>query len=240
MTQSSGSAPDPNPRRRSPQWRKVVYILGLLALAGTAGGAWWGWVFIHEKLAPLVSDTLSQQLQRPVQIGKLERISPVGLRFGSSSLPNAKVASAQNASPDTGSKDTRSKAARSLMSGPPNARYEQDQLGPPSPEEVKGQPAPPSMANAQDGAHATVEAVEVGFNLWQLLQRKLDLDVTLVHPEAYIEQDTKGQWLNLAMGPGGEKPPIEVALKRLKLEDAKVTLSPLPKPDQTRNPVNPQ
>jgi translocation and assembly module TamB len=77
------NAPPPNRRPRFP-WRLVLW---LLFLGGGAALAYWAWYFVHEQLAPTVSEALSKQLNRPVKIGRLERFSPVGLRFGATELP---------------------------------------------------------------------------------------------------------------------------------------------------------
>jgi translocation and assembly module TamB len=61
--------------------------LGLVTLAGVAGGAWYGWVFVNEKLAPLVESNLTESLKRPVKLGRVERFSLTSLRFGASSVP---------------------------------------------------------------------------------------------------------------------------------------------------------
>jgi len=53
-------------------------------------------------------------------------------------------------------------------------------------------------ATATDPDYASTEAVEVQFSLWELLfQRTLKLDITLVKPNAYIEQDDRGIWVNI-------------------------------------------
>ncbi|HSF73048.1 MAG TPA: translocation/assembly module TamB, partial [Microcoleus sp.] len=53
-------------------------------------------------------------------------------------------------------------------------------------------------ATATDPDYASTEAVEVQFSIWQLLfNRTLKLDITLVKPSAYIEQDAQGRWVNI-------------------------------------------
>ncbi|MEG4939125.1 translocation/assembly module TamB domain-containing protein [Microcoleus sp. F4-D5] len=53
-------------------------------------------------------------------------------------------------------------------------------------------------ATPTDPDYASTEAVEVQFSVWQLLfNRTLKLDITLVKPSAYIEQDAKGRWVNI-------------------------------------------
>jgi translocation and assembly module TamB len=67
--------------------RRFGIPIGLISLAGIAGGAWWGWVFVNEQLAPLVEKNLSEALNRPVKLGKVERFTLTSLRVGASSLP---------------------------------------------------------------------------------------------------------------------------------------------------------
>jgi len=67
--------------------RRIGIPLGIVGLAGLAAGAWYGWVFVNEKLAPLVESNLSESLKRPVKLGKVERFSLTSLRFGPSSVP---------------------------------------------------------------------------------------------------------------------------------------------------------
>ncbi|MEG4812118.1 translocation/assembly module TamB, partial [Microcoleus sp. F8-D1] len=74
----------PRPHRR--WWRLLLLSgtgLGIIALVAAAVGYQW----VREKLAPLVETEVSQLLDRPVQIGRLERFSPTSLRFGRSTLP---------------------------------------------------------------------------------------------------------------------------------------------------------
>ena len=74
----------PRPHRR--WWRLVLLSgtgLGLIALVGGAVALAW----VREKLAPLVETQVSELLDRPVQIGRLERFSLTSLRFGRSTVP---------------------------------------------------------------------------------------------------------------------------------------------------------
>ncbi|MEG4007183.1 translocation/assembly module TamB domain-containing protein [Microcoleus sp. Pol11C1] len=127
----------PRPHRR---WWRLLLLSGtglsILALVGAAVGYQW----VREKLAPLVETEVSQLLKRPVQLGRLERFSLTGLRFGRSTLP----------------------------------------------------------ATPTDPDYASTEAVEVQFSVLPLLfNRTLKLDITLVKPSAYIEQDAQGRWVNI-------------------------------------------
>ncbi len=166
------SPQSPNPRRRSRlPWR----LLFLLALIGSGGLIYWAWYFVHEQLAPLVSDTLTKQLNRPVKIGALERISPVGLRFGPTELP----------------------------------------------------------ATLKDKDWARAEAVEVGFDPWQLLWRRtIELKVTLVKPDSFFDETTALQWVDTQITPPAPGGPISIVLTELRLQEGKTELRPLPKKGQ--------
>ncbi len=183
MTTSSSSPESslpPSSPRRGKRWRQLCWLLLVLALVAGAGGAWWVWIFIQEKLAPLVSDSLSKELDRPVQIGALQRISLSSLRFGRTAMP----------------------------------------------------------ATPTDPDRATVEAVEVQFNPWQLIwQRQLPLNVTLINPQAYLEQDDTGLWISTKIKPAKTKSAIEIQLTQLRLQNAQIELSPKPKPQRKRQSV---
>jgi translocation and assembly module TamB len=169
----------PSPARRGRDWRRWGLVLLVLS-AGGAGGAWWLWVFVHEQLAPLISTSLTKELNRPVQIGALQRLSLSSVRFGSTAMP----------------------------------------------------------ATPTDPDRATVEAVEVKFNPWQLIwQRRLPLNVTLINPQAYLEQDDAGLWVGTKLNPPKEKGAIEIQLNQLRLENAAIEFSPKPKPKRTRQSV---
>jgi len=119
--------------------RRTGIYLGIPLVIGLGGGAWWLWVFVQERLAPLVQQNLTQTLNRPVQLGEVEEFSLSGLRFGKSSIP----------------------------------------------------------ATSSDPDRATIESVDVKFDLLQLLfTRTLQLDVTLINPDVYIEQDAEGRWVS--------------------------------------------
>jgi len=62
-------------------------LLSGVAVVGGAVGAWWAWIFIQERLSPLVEQNLSQTLNRPVDLGEVERVTLNGIRFGPSSVP---------------------------------------------------------------------------------------------------------------------------------------------------------
>jgi translocation and assembly module TamB len=148
----------------------VLLVGGGVALVGAAAAGWWAWRFIHQQLAPLVSENLSTLFNRPVKVGAVEGVSLNQLTFGKSSLP----------------------------------------------------------PTATDPDRATVDAVKVRFNLWQLLwTRTLGLDVTLVNPDAYIEQNREGQWITTQIKQGSaEKQAVSLQLETLRLQNGQAKLAP--------------
>lgn len=120
---------------------RTSLVLGAILLMGIIGGSWWVWVFIQQRLAPLVERNLQQLLGRPVELGEVERFSLNSLRFGASSIP----------------------------------------------------------ATPTDSDRLAAKAVSVGFEpLELLLNRTLELNVTLVQPNVYIKQDKNGTQFSLA------------------------------------------
>ncbi|MGJ5634298.1 translocation/assembly module TamB domain-containing protein [Nostoc sp. CALU 1950] len=82
-------------------------------------------------------------------------------------------------------------------------------------------------ATPTDSDRAAVEAVEVGFDLPQLIfNRHLKLDVTLVNPDIYIDQDDQGRWVSTNLAPSGEGGAIKTDLDNLRFRNAKLALMP--------------
>ncbi|WP_375502378.1 translocation/assembly module TamB domain-containing protein [uncultured Nostoc sp.] len=82
-------------------------------------------------------------------------------------------------------------------------------------------------ATSTDPDRATVEAVEVGFDPLQLIfNRHLKLDVTLVNPDIYIEQDKQGRWVSTNIAPSREGAAIKTDLDKLRFRNAKLALMP--------------
>ncbi|MGV0024094.1 translocation/assembly module TamB domain-containing protein [Phormidesmis priestleyi] len=180
MTNPPEQGTPPTPRRRRSRLARIGIPLGIASVAGVGAGIWYGTVFVNQKLAPLVAENLTQLLSRPVKLGKVERFSLTGLRFGKSELPPTET----------------------------------------------------------DPDRATVESVEVGFDLIQLVfNRTLKLDVTLIKPNAYIEQDKDGTWVSTAIKEQEETGFIKTQLEVLELREANIELSPFPKPGNKRTSV---
>ena len=70
--------------------RRTGLYLGIPLLIGVTGGAWWLWIFVQERLAPIIQANLIQTLNRDVQLGQVERVSLNSLRFGKSAIPATK------------------------------------------------------------------------------------------------------------------------------------------------------
>lgn len=183
MTQS----PDPNNRPETPARRRWLTLLSRFGLpiavvgaVGIGGGIWYGSRFVQNDLAPLVQRNLSELLDRPVDLGRVESFSLTGLRFGKSAIP----------------------------------------------------------ATPGDRDRASVEGVEVGFNLVQLLlTRKLNLDITLLQPDVYLDQEKNGVWVKTQIKAQEEQGLIKTELQRIRFKDANVELDAFPKTGQKRIPV---
>ncbi len=80
-------------------------------------------------------------------------------------------------------------------------------------------------ATDQDQDQVKVEAIEVNFNLLELLvDRRLNLDLQVIRPEVYLEQDTELNWINLDIKSSGEESAIKVGVDRLTIVNADVIL----------------
>lgn len=152
---------------------RTSLVLGAILLVGIIGGSWWVWVFIQQRLAPLVERNLQQLLGRAVELGEVESFSLNSLRFGGVSIP----------------------------------------------------------ATPTDSDRLAAKAVSVGFDpLELLLNRTLELNVTLVQPNVYIEQDKNGRWVDTTIqdrpSEGGDL--FKIELETIKVTNADVVLAPFP------------
>lgn len=83
-----------------------------------------------------------------------------------------------------------------------------------------------------------IPSVEVDFTPFKLIsEQTLELDVTLVEPDVKIEQTSEGEWITTGIT---EQPPgaIEIKLKTLAVENAKMSLSPRNQTGNFKPPVN--
>jgi translocation and assembly module TamB len=91
-------------------------------------------------------------------------------------------------------------------------------------------------ATAIDPDYASTEAVEVQFSIWPLLfNRTLKLDITLVKPSAYIEQDSQGRWVNIPTQ--DKKPPglFKTEIEAIRVENLGAVLVPSPAVGQKKS-----
>ncbi|NJL91092.1 MAG: hypothetical protein HC916_15875 [Coleofasciculaceae cyanobacterium SM2_1_6] len=80
-------------------------------------------------------------------------------------------------------------------------------------------------ATDQDRDQVKVEAIEANFNLLELvISRRLNLDLQIIQPEVYLEQDPELNWINLDIKSGEEESAIKVEVDRLTIINADVTL----------------
>lgn len=81
-------------------------------------------------------------------------------------------------------------------------------------------------ATETDGDRVEIEAVEVRFNLLEVVfDRRLTLDLALIEPTAYLDQTEDGAWLQTEFTPS-EPGPIEIKINRIEVDSATVTLQP--------------
>ncbi len=92
-------------------------------------------------------------------------------------------------------------------------------------------------ATPTDPDRVSIEAVDVAFNPVQLLfKRTLAMDITLIEPDVYIEQDEKRQWVGTAIQ-AQEKGAIDVKMEVLRLRNADVVLVPRSEAGKLQAPV---
>lgn len=171
MTSSQQPEPDQS-SRQGRRWLRISLIAGSIVIVGGAGVALAGWIFANERLSPIIARQLSKTLNRPVELGDIERLTFSGIRVGPSTIPPTAT------DPDT----------------------------------------------------ISLQAVEVNFNLLELLTRELRYDITLETVDAYIKQDANGQWIDLDIQQPerepGEEPFIEFKPGTIRLANGSVTLVP--------------
>ncbi|MTJ46469.1 translocation/assembly module TamB domain-containing protein [Dolichospermum sp. UHCC 0259] len=82
-------------------------------------------------------------------------------------------------------------------------------------------------ATQTDSDRVNVKAVDVGFDIWKLvINRNLRLDVTLINPDVYVEQDRQGRWLTTTIAPPTKAGLIKTDLDKLRFRDANLVLVP--------------
>jgi translocation and assembly module TamB len=188
MTNSpnSGNEPESNVaashRRLWVIWvRRGGLTLSVVLLVSVLGSMAAIWLYVQRQLAPLVQKNLTETLNRPVQLGKVEGFSFTGaLRFGPSAVPQTPT----------------------------------------------------------DPDHLAVKAVDVAFDPLKLLfTRTLQLEVTLIDPDVYVEQDVEGRWVSTAIKSEEKKGPIQTELQGIRVKQAKVVLVPYPEAGRQKGAI---
>ena len=85
-TPNSDSSEPTQSRPRAFPWFWFGIFIGTLISAAGLGLAAWAWVFINEDLSPVLSEVLSKELERPVDLGDVERVTLNSIRVGPSAL----------------------------------------------------------------------------------------------------------------------------------------------------------
>ncbi|WP_257237031.1 hypothetical protein [Nostoc sp. 'Peltigera malacea cyanobiont' DB3992] len=94
----------------------------------------------------------------------------------------------------------------------------------------------PATPNDQD--QVVAKALEVQFSPLQLLlSRKLLLNVTLVQPNVYIQQDKDGRWVTAQVKAGEGQGFIQTELQTLQIQDGDVELMPFAAPTKPKGSV---
>ncbi|MGB3204898.1 MAG: hypothetical protein WBB28_07925, partial [Crinalium sp.] len=93
-------------------------------------------------------------------------------------------------------------------------------------------------ATPTDPDRLSVEAVDVGFNPLKLLfDRTLQLDVTLIKPEGYIEQDAELRWVSTTIKSEEKKGFITTDLQAVRISQGNVVLLPFSQLPSGKTPV---
>ncbi|WP_445628544.1 translocation/assembly module TamB domain-containing protein [Nostoc sp. DSM 114167] len=93
-------------------------------------------------------------------------------------------------------------------------------------------------ATPNDADRVVAKALDVQFSPLQLLlTRKLVLDVTLVQPNVYIQQDKDGRWVTAQVKAGEGKGFIQTELQSLQIQDGNIELMPFAAPTKPKGSV---
>lgn len=156
-------------------WR-ILAGLGLV-VAGLGGVGWRAWLYVQNELSPEIAQRVETILQRPVEVGDVERISLTSIRFGPSTIPA-----------------------------------------------VTGDDA---VFSGVDRDTASVAAIEVGFNLWEILvNRSLNLELTLEQPLVQIFQEADGAWISTQLKPIEAPGGLKTEQIRIRVREAQAILIP--------------
>ncbi|MDZ8069910.1 MAG: translocation/assembly module TamB domain-containing protein [Nostoc sp. DedQUE08] len=93
-------------------------------------------------------------------------------------------------------------------------------------------------ATPTDADRVVAKALDVQFSPLQLLlSRKLALNVTLVQPNVYIQQDKDGRWVTAQVKAGEGQGFIQTELQSLQIQDGNVELMPFTAPTKPKGSV---
>jgi translocation and assembly module TamB len=161
-------------------WRKLIITITIVLLAGGGSGLLYGWYLVQRKLVPLIEKEASNYLHRPLKLGELKSISPLGGSFGSSSLPATKD----------------------------------------NPDYLKTTGVRVNLAP-----------------LYFLRTRQLKIDIILIKPDVYIEQDKSKLWTPTDFGSDGESEGgIEVEVTSIQFQEGKLALAAYNEEKSALNP----
>lgn len=94
----------------------------------------------------------------------------------------------------------------------------------------------PTTPNDRD--RLVAQSVEVNFDFWQLLlNQTLELEVTLVQPNIYIQQEKDGTWVETDIATTEGSGAIAIQLEAIRVRNADLVLVPTPKSGNSRVPV---
>ncbi|MEB3885644.1 translocation/assembly module TamB domain-containing protein [Lyngbya sp. CCY1209] len=166
MTNSPNPSTEPTPRPVRRWRRRLIWGgvgLGVTSIA-IAGGVSW---FVKSRLAPIIAETLEGIIDRPVEVGPVERFGIISIRFGPSAIP-------------------------------------------------------PTATNPNT---ASLEAIEATISIVSLFQPTVLIDLTVIDPEVYLEEDSAGNWIRTQLKQQGESP-LQVEIGTIRVENADVKLMP--------------
>lgn len=83
---STASTPPASGDQRPFPWFWLGIFVGTVFGAAGLGLAAWAWIFIHEELSPVISSTLTDTLERPVELGDVEKVTFGSLQVGPSRM----------------------------------------------------------------------------------------------------------------------------------------------------------
>ena len=85
----SNQSPEPGQDGRSPwgQAAVAIAVAGGVVVVGAGLAVLGARYFVYERLAPIVEEALTTALDRPVELGEVQRFTPVGITFDGAEIP---------------------------------------------------------------------------------------------------------------------------------------------------------